>query len=1331
MKTLIIILVYCLAVTFYVSGQTTPQEMLNKAIYEEEVNGNLEEAIKLFLEIVEKNSTNRTITAEAFYHLGLTNEKLGNKKAKEYYQKVVNNFADQPEFVRIAKERLSRLVIAEKELETPLEPKFTKINIPTELSLYVKLSPDGKELAVVSDKKLWKLPLSGNLGPGFAGTPNQINTDRINVDRQAGLSWSYDGKWIAFNELPLNDTLLQKKGFQNIYVVPAEGGKPTKVIENFRTGRIENFSISLSPDGKNLAHSSFGNKEQHVYTTPVAGGSPKQLMDIQAREPAFSSDGKWIAYVEDKNFGTGGGNLWIVPAAGGIPKLIAKAGYATSPVWSPDNSMIAFVDDDKKNQINVVEIPKEGKEIGNVINIAAPEGTEKVNLLAGWSTDNKIAAMISKKVENAIYSLPVNGGIATEVLHDCWAMMPRWSPDGSQIYYTSSQIKGSQQAFQLSLGTVSANGGTGIFLPKDKDGKIVWQLGTGGGNRISPDGKTIVSAAWQEMIPEINFPLVNIWKITTDGSKSEKITNKKGHYFDFSPSWSPDGNKIAFIRAKIKRTRTDFLDTTRITTINSSGGEEEILVTVSDKWINSLVWSPDGKMLAYLSAEKEAPHAKQINFINAENGTSMFIWEVPSAHNGIELAWAPDSRRIAFNDDERKEIKIMNVEDGNIEDIKTNLENVEIGHIDWSPNGEKFVFAGSKEGTREFWFLEDFLPLEKLAQKNKVIERKPLEPKFKKIKIPTQLSWSVALSPDGKDLALVSDKKLWKMPLSGSLGPDFPGTPVQLNTDGIEVEWSGLSWSQDGKWIAFNDNPKLDDKGNVIENQSIYVVPSDGGKPKKVIGNFRDVRTINYRISLSPNGNNLAFSSVEENKQHIFSTPVDKAIPRQLVEMEAREPVFSPDGKYIAFVKDKNKGIGAGNLGLWVIEANGGKPYKLADAGKASSPIWSPDGKLIAFLDYSVGKKINIVQVLKEGQATEKPIIINAPENIEEVRLLAGWTPDNKIGALMVTKLDFGLYTLPSEGGQAAKILHDSYAVQPRWSRNCEQIYYVATPEEGENRSYRRFLASVSASGGKGKPLKTNIKGNSIKQFSFQSGNRISPDGNWIITSTWTPVDTNTINVYWPTSKIWKVSFDGEDAIQVTNTPGNFTDTSPCWSADGKKIAFVQTELVEGKANFFGESRIYVIDSNGGEPELLDPNPSISANNLIWSPDGKMIAYLAKEKEKPQAQVLKIIDMESRDIKTIEEFPNINININTELVWSPDSKRIAFNDEDDKVIKIMNLDDGSIENIETGLIDVGLFHLDWSPDGKRFVFGGWKGGNAEFWFLEDFLPNEEKNNKQK
>lgn len=54
----------------------------------------------------------------------------------------------------------------------------------------------------------------------------------------------------------------------------------------------------------------------------------------------------------------------------------------------------------------------------------------------------------------------------------------------------------------------------------------------------------------------------------------------------------------------------------------------------------------------------------------------------------------------------------------------------------------------------------------------------------------------------------------------------------------------------------------------------------------------------------------------------------------------------------------------------------------------------------------------------------------------------------------------------------------------------------------------------------------------------------------------------------------------------------------------------------------------------------------------------------------------------------------------------------------------MTLSDGSVEEIETGLPDLDVIvHFDWSPDGERFVFTGWKNGKKEFWILEDFVAD--------
>ena len=60
---------------------------------------------------------------------------------------------------------------------------------------------------------------------------------------------------------------------------------------------------------------------------------------------------------------------------------------------------------------------------------------------------------------------------------------------------------------------------------------------------------------------------------------------------------------------------------------------------------------------------------------------------------------------------------------------------------------------------------------------------------------------------------------------------------------------------------------------------------------------------------MSSDGKILAFSSVDvkRKEQHIYTIPVDGGKPKRLVDMQAREPTFSPDGSMIAFVEDGDR----------------------------------------------------------------------------------------------------------------------------------------------------------------------------------------------------------------------------------------------------------------------------------------------------------------------------------------------------------------------------------------------------------------------------------------
>ena len=102
-----------LALTLVVAApafaQQTAERLLQSGMYQEDVKGDLDEAIKVYEGILTKFPENRAVAAKALFHIGLCYEKLGETEARKHYQHLIEEYGDQPEPVAQARVRLANL----------------------------------------------------------------------------------------------------------------------------------------------------------------------------------------------------------------------------------------------------------------------------------------------------------------------------------------------------------------------------------------------------------------------------------------------------------------------------------------------------------------------------------------------------------------------------------------------------------------------------------------------------------------------------------------------------------------------------------------------------------------------------------------------------------------------------------------------------------------------------------------------------------------------------------------------------------------------------------------------------------------------------------------------------------------------------------------------------------------------------------------------------------------------------------------------------------------------------------------------------------------------
>lgn len=499
----------------------------------------------------------------------------------------------------------------------------------------VKISPDGSKIAFTYKGDIFTVPVAGGDATRITSDPGY---EQLPV-------WSPDGRTIAFAS--------DRYGNMDVFTVLADGtrSKWTQLTYNSANEIPEAFT----PDGKEIYYSAAiqdpassalypSGRMTELYSVPVRGGAPRQILATPARNISWAPDGKSFVYEDVKGFE----DVWRKHHTSSVTRDIWR--------YTPATGQHTMIVDHPGEDLS----PVDGGDALYFLSERAPQ--RSLNVYRADASGTKAVTGFGKHPVRFL-SRANDGTLAFTYDGEIYTMVPGKKP---------AKVK--------------------ININADFPDEITNKVSTAGARSatVSPDGKQIAFVYRGDIyVTSVDYPTTKAITTTAEGEHHPSWANDSTLYYT-----SERDGRYNIYRATFAKSddEPDFAHATVIT-------EEPVFKT--DRHERTVpMMSPDGKKLGFILDRNKLCYmdmdTKKVTQLT-DGSTNR------SRGGGFDYAWSPDSKWIALNVVDRKhdpysDVAIIEVATGKMTNI------TESGYFDadpkWVLGGNALIFQSERQGMR-------------------------------------------------------------------------------------------------------------------------------------------------------------------------------------------------------------------------------------------------------------------------------------------------------------------------------------------------------------------------------------------------------------------------------------------------------------------------------------------------------------------------------------------------------------------------------------------------------------------------------------------------------